>query len=275
MQHLCLHLLGAFLVTLNGEHVNGFRTQKARALLAYLAVEARPHERDHLAGLLWPEWPDPVARTYLRQALTNLRRLLDRDPERPPLLLTDNHTVQINPMAGLWLDTAVLTEALSDRTACAAGDDRPDLIARLEEAAALYRGEFLQGFCIEKCEAYQEWQLQTVRHMQRHLLDVLGCLGDWHERHGSYDRAQQYTRRQVELEPWIEESHRHSCACSRSSGEPAAALAHYDQYRGRLAAELDAEPDIETQALYESIRQRQIPGRRGPGRTGERPTFSK
>jgi DNA-binding SARP family transcriptional activator len=76
--------LGALRVTLDDQPVSGFRTQKARALLAYLAVEARPHERDHLAGLLWAERPDPIARTYLRQALANLRRILDYDlSERP------------------------------------------------------------------------------------------------------------------------------------------------------------------------------------------------
>jgi DNA-binding SARP family transcriptional activator len=149
MKRLCLHLLGAFRVTLDGEPVNNFRTQKTRALLAYLAVEARPHERDHLAGLFWPEWPDAVARTYVRQALTNLRRLLERDPGRLPLLLADNHTLQIDPAVracDLWLDTAALADALSAVAACKAGDAQLDPIARLEEAAALYRGISCKAF---------------------------------------------------------------------------------------------------------------------------------
>lgn len=50
---LCVRLLGSFHVTLDGQPVTRFATDKARALLAYLAAEAeRPHRREVLAGLL-------------------------------------------------------------------------------------------------------------------------------------------------------------------------------------------------------------------------------
>ena len=80
MAHLSVCLLGAFEVTLDGESVTGFESDRVRALLAYLTVEAdRPHRRDMLAGLLWSEWPDQVARTNLRNALTNLRHAIGDD----------------------------------------------------------------------------------------------------------------------------------------------------------------------------------------------------
>jgi DNA-binding SARP family transcriptional activator len=45
---------------------HGFESIKVRALLAYLAVEAKwPHRRKALAGLLWPDLPDETARTNL------------------------------------------------------------------------------------------------------------------------------------------------------------------------------------------------------------------
>ena len=44
------------------EPVTAFASNKVRALLAYLAVEAdRPHRREALAGLLWPEQPEAKA----------------------------------------------------------------------------------------------------------------------------------------------------------------------------------------------------------------------
>ena len=67
MAQLTLSLLGPLQVALGDRQVKGFKSNKVRALLAYLAVEAdRPHRRETLAGLLWPEWPD-------RDALGNLR----------------------------------------------------------------------------------------------------------------------------------------------------------------------------------------------------------
>ena len=53
---LSLSLLGSFQTILDGRPVTAFGTDKAPALLAYLAVEAgRLHRCDALAGMLWPE----------------------------------------------------------------------------------------------------------------------------------------------------------------------------------------------------------------------------
>jgi hypothetical protein len=88
MAHLSLSLLGPFQVTLDGQAVTGFKSNKVRALLAYLAVEAhRPHRREVLAGLLWPDWPDRDALSNLRYALSDLRRVISDRTAEPPFLL--------------------------------------------------------------------------------------------------------------------------------------------------------------------------------------------
>ena len=88
MAHLSLSLMGPLQITLAGEPITGFESDKVRALLAYLAVEAhQPHRRDSLAGLLWPDWPDRAARKNLRNGLANLRRALGDHHATPPFLL--------------------------------------------------------------------------------------------------------------------------------------------------------------------------------------------
>src|SRR6478672_3925870 len=77
MPRLEQYFLGPFRVTLSGEPLTGFATDKVRALLAYLAVEGkRAHRREALAGLLWPNSADSDALTSLRQALRKLRQAL-------------------------------------------------------------------------------------------------------------------------------------------------------------------------------------------------------
>ncbi|MFN2217102.1 MAG: regulator, partial [Anaerolineae bacterium] len=77
MARLSIRLLGPLQVTLDGEPVTGFESDKVRALLAYLAVEqGAPQRREKLAGMLWPDWPERSARTNLRRALANLRKAL-------------------------------------------------------------------------------------------------------------------------------------------------------------------------------------------------------
>ena len=90
-----ISLLGTFQVTLDDRPVTNFVTDKTRALLAYLAVERdRPHRRESLAGLLWPDQPDQDARRNLRQALFNLRQALADTDEQQPVLCIDRNDVQ-------------------------------------------------------------------------------------------------------------------------------------------------------------------------------------
>jgi DNA-binding SARP family transcriptional activator len=81
---LSLTLLGPFQATWDGRPI-AFATGAARALLAYLAVEAdRAHPREHLAALLWPEAAREGAATNLRQTLARVRRALPGPPAPLP-----------------------------------------------------------------------------------------------------------------------------------------------------------------------------------------------
>ncbi len=56
MSQLRTSFLGPFRVTRNDKDIIGFESDKMRALLAYLVIEAdRPHRREALAALLWPD----------------------------------------------------------------------------------------------------------------------------------------------------------------------------------------------------------------------------
>src|SRR5262245_32262369 len=82
-----LRCLGTFEVTAHTGPVTAFPTDKIRGLLAYLALEShteigargsRPHRREALASLFWPEMADSLALSNLRLALHRLRQTLDR-----------------------------------------------------------------------------------------------------------------------------------------------------------------------------------------------------
>ena len=85
MTHLTLSLLGPLHMTLDGQPANGFAYNKARALLAFLAVEShRDHSREALVGLLWPDLPEEArVATCARPCPACARRSATQPHPRP------------------------------------------------------------------------------------------------------------------------------------------------------------------------------------------------
>jgi predicted ATPase/DNA-binding SARP family transcriptional activator/Tfp pilus assembly protein PilF len=248
MAQRSITLLGSFQVQRDGVAVTRFHGDKVRALLAYLAVESdRPHARGALAGLLWPEQPDDHALRNLTQALVRLREALGAGDE---LLHATRQAVQWRDGAA---DVDVVEFARLGRSA------EPADLAR---AAALYRGEFLAGFALPGCEAFEEWLLLTREQLQLHMLAVLHTLAEQHLAAARAAHAAEAARRQLALDPWREDAHRQLMQALAVAGDRAAALAAYARCRQVLTEELGAEPDAATTALYEQIAAGQL-GPRG------------
>jgi DNA-binding SARP family transcriptional activator/predicted ATPase len=268
MAHLSLSLMGSFQVTLDGQPVTDFKSNKVRALLAYLAMEAdRPHRRELLAGLLWPDWPDRDALSNLRYALSDLRRAIGDRTAKPPFLLITRDSLQFNAASDYCLDVAAFTDltTLEDPSG-------------LEKAVALYKGCFLEGFSLGDSAAFEEWALFTRERLALQMSSALHHLAATYEQRGEYEKAQSCARRQVELEPWDETAHQQLMRALALNGQRSAALAQYQTCRRLLAEELGVEPASETTKLYEQIRDGELKAlepfaARPPALTAQLPSF--
>jgi WD40 repeat protein/DNA-binding SARP family transcriptional activator len=243
MAYLSLSLLGPFQAELDGRPATGFESNKVRALLIYLAVEAeRPHSRLALAGLLWPDYPDRSALTNLRSALANLRQAIGDAKAQPPFLIINRDTIQFNIGSDYSVDLASLHEL-------------PALpMDRLKQTIHAYRGSFLEGFSLADSPPFEEWLLYKREQINRQILGGLRRLASHYESRGEHESAMIYARRRLELEPWDEDAHRQLMRALACSGQRSAALAQYETCSRLLKEELGVEPGRETTALYESIR---------------------
>jgi predicted ATPase/DNA-binding SARP family transcriptional activator/Tfp pilus assembly protein PilF len=257
MAHLELSFLGGWQVSLDGRPVTGFESAKVRALLSYLAVEAgRPHYREALAGLLWPEVSEAAALASLRQALANLRKCTGDRTARPPFLLITRNTIRFNCASDCAIDVVDFTALLDacDRHAHRRMESCRVCAARLQRAAALYHGDFLEGLFVAGTMAFEEWSLLWRERLRQLALAALGRLAAYHEHRADYDQAVGALARLVELDPWREEAHRQLMRVYFRSGRRGAALAQYQTCRRLLAEELAVEPAADTVALYQQIR---------------------
>jgi len=264
---LSLSLLGTFQAIRDGQPVVGFESNKVRALLAYLAIESdRPHSREELAFLLWPDQSDPVARSNLRQALANLRRTIGDEAAQPPLLRIGREFIQFNSEADHWLDITAFDALLaaSENHSHRRAETCKHCAQWLQRAVELYRGNFLEHFFVSDSDAFDEWALARREKMRHMVLTTLYRLADFYERRGETTQAYHCAVRQLDLDPWCEEAYRQVMRALDFDGQHSAALAQYETCRRILSLELKAEPGAETQALFEAIKAGKLPHLEAP-----------
>lgn len=241
---LKFHLLGRPQISLDGQPVTGFASEKELLLLCYLLLNPGEHSRPQLAGLLWGEMREERARANLSTAVYNLRQLL------PNAIEANRKTAVFNPHQPVWRDTAVLQRALNE------DDDA------LEAAVAHYRGPFLDGLYPQDAPELESWLQQERERWRLLALTGLDRLAHSQTRAGEWTAAIASLRRLLDLEPWREESHRLLMRLLAGAGQFNAALAQYETCRELLLNELGVEPMAETTAVYQRIqaaRQRRQP----------------
>ena len=124
----------------------------------------------------------------------------------------------------------------------------------MEEAVALYRGSFLEGFSLKGCLDFDDWSILVRERLHRLALTAFSRLADYYKYRGEIKQACEAARRLVALESWQEEAHRRLMRLLALSGRRSEALAQYKRCRSTLQEELEVGPERETTALYERIR---------------------
>ncbi|MFN8474383.1 MAG: tetratricopeptide repeat protein [Anaerolineae bacterium] len=258
MQTITITCLGEFEVAVAGRSIGHFPTDKTRALLVYLALESdRPHSRQALTGLLWPDQPQEKAFANLRTTLRRLRQTLDEamPAVTDQALILSRQTLQVRRDA-----VSVDAHAIDSLTAACAGHEHTNLttcdacLTRLAQVVALYRGDLLAGFSLPDAPTFEEWMVIRREMAQQQALTALQVLAEAHMWQGQYDQALAYATRQLSLDPYREDAYRQVMRALASMGQRTAALAHFERCAEVLRRELGVEPDRETVEVAEQIR---------------------
>ena len=239
-----IELLGRLSARQDGRVIRRFRTQKTGALFAYLAYyRDRPHPREELIELFWPEDAAPAARNSLRVSLTSLRRQLE-GPGIPAgaILIADRANVQLNPAACLT-DVAEFEKAFR---ASAEVESAAARVQLLRQAVDLYQGELLPGY-------YEDWILPERDRLAEAYLSALRRLVKALAQARDFERAIGYARRAVSADPLREESHRNLMRLYAAIGQPYAALNQYADLERVLKAEIGVVPTAATRDLAEQL----------------------
>jgi DNA-binding SARP family transcriptional activator len=233
--HYTLHLSGPPQVLAADAVVHGFESEKALALLAYLAIVERPINRDYLAGLFWGEMDTEHSRGNLRRVLHNLTHLL------PGCVEVERHSVR-------FISDAATVDVREFRRWSAAGDG-----AALQAALTWCSGELLEGLALAGCPEFELWLVGERERWRAEVLAALDAVIAEHTQRGDYPAALALLDRGLALAPWLEHLHRHKMLLLARQGHFSAALKQYELCRRLLADELSAQPSHELEALHARI----------------------
>ncbi|WP_218573493.1 alpha/beta hydrolase [Rheinheimera lutimaris] len=140
---IAINMLGKLELRRNGMVIAMPASKRSRALLAYLALTARPHRRDRLCEVFWEIPDDPKG--ALRWSLSKIRPLVnDATAER---LQADRERVSL-----------VSSDICIDLQQLIAKSQQSDLsIAELEELLLQSQQPFLQGLDLPDQSLFQDW----------------------------------------------------------------------------------------------------------------------
>ena len=206
------------------------------ALLAVLACAGeRGIPRDKLLALLWPDAAGDRASHRLSQLVHWTRRTL-----ACPGLIAGTTELRLDP-------DCVACDLWAFREARREG--------RLERAAELYGGPFLDGFFLPGAGEFERWTESRRSALARDYQETLEALAVQAEVGGDPKAATAWWRRLAEHEPLSSRVTMHLMMALAAGGHRARALERAQAYQHQVRDELDAEPNPAVLALARTLRQ--------------------
>ena len=231
---------GAVLLGRGGVPVKGRAVHRRRlALLSLLAVARRPVGRERLIGYLWPEHPTDGARRLLSESLYVLRQELGDDA-----LVSGGNDVTLNPR--------IVTSDVGEMEGALEGGD-------LEQAVALYRGPFLDGFYVTGADEFERWAEGERDRLARAYARALETLAERSESGGALLEAVEWWRRLLSHDPYSTRVAIRLVAALDAAGERTGALRAAAAHADFVRQELGEEPPAELTLMADRIRADGVP----------------
>ena len=260
---ITIRLLGRFAVERDGQEIAraSFGGRLARQLLRLLALQRGTLvAKELIADALWRDHPPADPAGNIEVLVSRIRRAVG-----------DRTLVQAGPagyvLAGggrCWVDAeAFLSAVQADRAALAACP--ADRLALFRAALGIWRGEPLPE------DTYADWAQADRRRLGLAYLEALdGAAAAALESAGAAaGEAEAWAGRAVAAEPLREPSVLLLVRALAAAGDQAGALAAFDRYRDRLAAETGLDPTPQAIEIRQHVLDgRLVRGQQATSRTG-------
>jgi LuxR family maltose regulon positive regulatory protein len=227
---------------------DAWTTRRARDILCFIA--SRSHHRtpkDAIIDTFWAETDIKTVEKNFHPTMSHVRKALNSNqPLKQNFLVYRDGDYQLNPEFSYCIDTEEFDRLISDGEAARRERNFDRCTDCYERAAALYRGEFMQG-------SYETWVDEQRSYYREQNLRMLESLAGVAEKKQEWLRAMDLAQRILHEDPFREDIH---CMVMRSQaavGNRVAVKEQYETLRGLLQKELGVEPAMQTQKAYRDL----------------------
>ena len=161
-------------------------------------------------------------------------------------LLYRDGDYQLNPEFSYRIDTEEFDRLVAAGDAARRSREQEAFVKAYEDAAALYRGEFMQGSYDESAEEQRSY----YREQYLRLLEILAQSAQKSE---EWARSLGIAQRILREDPFREDVHCMMMRAHAGQGNRVAVREQYETLRKLLRKELGVEPSAETQRAYKEL----------------------
>jgi len=251
---LRIHVLGQF--SLERKQGQSWQTvedsawqhQRVRTLLAcLLSSPGRRLGREQIMDALWPEADMETASNRLDRGVYSLRQLLEPTLSRPSssqLLRIEREGLLLADQTHIWVDADAFENLISQAHATHGTHEAE---TSLEEAAALYSGDFLPE------ERLAEWTMPRREALQRSWMGLLLELADLRIASTAFAHAIEPLDRLLAADPTNEAAVQRLIISLAQLDRRGEALRAYQRFASALKREYNVVPLLETRNLYDAV----------------------
>ena len=246
---LYVRLLGDFRMHCDGALIHSELGHSGTLLASYLfSFPEKPHRRERLATLFWPDLDDNHSRSAMNSAIWRLRRMVAvSEPGTGQAIRTIGAEVMLDPPQWLEIDKQKLEAVVRP---CL---ENPDSLAhshkkqKLAEVLRLHDGSFLAS-------EDSDWILEERERLQSLYVRGSAILIRRLGLEGSYDEAAEIARRALRFDPYRELIVRLYLGMLALDDQRVEAVRYFMHWTTLLKSELGVSPMPATLQLVDSIK---------------------
>ena len=215
---------------------------KSRDLLVYLAHSGNPVDKDKILEALWPSVPYQQANSQFHTTMHNLRRVMEEETGQGELVTYRGGRYCFLPDR-IHVDKESFQQLLAGVRVSSNEELTESLVALLEEAVALYRGDYLM-------ELDYTWILPEQEYLRQLHTRARDRLGQYYLSQQRYPEAIIHLERLVRDNPLTDEYYLRLMTAYGALGDTRTIHLLYQRLRQALWEELDLKPSRTIEDLY-------------------------